>query len=395
MVDPPREFTLDPESMRLWNAASEQEQLRTITSVADLLEADAADPSTPDNGDIELVESSVDSDKPGARKMGQSWNVTAMRKVAALLKKWGWTVLESPGFENRGTSSELHGDYIGCHHTGGAIDNDRILRDGRSDLSGPLCNFALHADGTVVLMAAGTANHFGVATISNHAAWGIEATGPIPLSRKGKAAFPNYRAYVALVVAIRMVEGWGVDRIKGHKEVARPDGRKPDPAFEESGHAGDGYPAPYPEMDRFRADCNVHEVLRNPTPPPAPAPAPKPPVVPVPMIGDEMVPMVRVLAPSSAQRMYFPATGLIVGIANQTELAALNAISLAAAGLKPTDKLPTVTITKEQMDALLVFQTRTQQGDDGSIVAAINELKPHEDPAPVTDPPVDPAPPTS
>ena len=195
--------------------------------------------------------------------VGQPWNVDAMRKVGALLRSWGWTVLEMDGWTTRGVEGyELRADWIVAHHTAAAVDIDRILRDGRSDLAGPLCNFALHANGDVVLVAAGKANHCGVASISSQDAWGIEATGPIPTGNTGRDAFPNYRAYTALVVAIRMVEGWPVSRIRAHKEIALPDGRKPDPAFEE-GQPGDGYPAPYPEMDRFRAACNVTQVLRT------------------------------------------------------------------------------------------------------------------------------------
>lgn len=202
---------------------------------------------------------------------GQSWNVDAMHKVANLLRSWGWPVFEMDGWQTRGRPEyELRADYIVTHHTAAAVDIDRILRDGRSDLVGPLCNFALHLNGDVVLVAAGKANHAGVASISSQKSWGIEATGPVPVSAKGTSAFPNYRAYIALVVAIRVVEGWGVDRIRAHKEIALPDGRKPDPAF------GSVYPKPYPDMDRFRAACSVDRVLRNPAPTPAPTPIPTP-----------------------------------------------------------------------------------------------------------------------
>ena len=264
MVDIPREMHEDPEARAAWNAATEQERLRSVTSIADLVEQDRADPNTPDDFDIDLTYfdervTGRDPNEPQAFMVGQTWNVAAMRKVADLLIKWGWHVAESPGWETRGVGT-LRANTIGCHHTGAEVDIDRILRDGRTDLKGPLCNFALHLDGTIVLMAAGTANHFGVATIPNSQAWGIECTGPVPISSQGPQAFPNYKAYTALCVAIRTVEGWGVGTIKGHKEVALPDGRKPDPAF------GDGFPKPYPDMDRFRAACNVSKVLKNETP---------------------------------------------------------------------------------------------------------------------------------
>ena len=59
--------------------------------------------------------------------------------------------------------------------------------------------------------------------------YGIEATGPIPTGNTGVKAFPNYGAYVKLVAAICQHHGWGMDRVKAHKEIA-PD-RKIDPVF--------------------------------------------------------------------------------------------------------------------------------------------------------------------
>lgn len=268
MVDPPREMRADPLAMQKWNDASEQERLRTLTSVADLVrdaieagEDPMAGVEYNDPEDEGVPRPTVHSGSVGPLGVASSTVVSRMRQVRDLLRSWGWTVREASGWETRGVRI-LTPSYIGCHHTGATVDIDGILINGRSDLNGPLCNFALHGDDTIVLIAAGTANHFGVATINNDQAYGIEATGPIPLSNTGRDAFPNYDAYIALVVAIRRVHGWGVDRVRGHKEVALPDGRKPDPAFEE-GKPGDGYPAPYPEMSRFRSACNVTEVRKE------------------------------------------------------------------------------------------------------------------------------------
>jgi hypothetical protein len=108
-------------------------------------------------------------------------------------------------------------------------------------VAGPLCNVALHKDGTVVLVASGRANHFGVATWPSARALGVEATGPNRTGATGPGAFDNYDAYVKLAA------GWciwkGVDpatvvrsdvspdvcRVAAHKEVA-PD-RKINPVF--------------------------------------------------------------------------------------------------------------------------------------------------------------------
>jgi hypothetical protein len=253
-----------PEEARIaWEQASPEERMRSQVSIADLVAEDQADPSTPDHFDVEYQDGVEVDEEPATHGLtvASSSVVTHMRRIRDRLRSWGWTVQEMSGWETRGVRI-LTPDYVGQHHTAAEIDIDRILRDGRSDLNGPLCNFAVHRDGTIVLVAAGTANHFGVATINNSDAYGIEATGPIPLSNKGRDAFPNYDAQTALTVAIRMEHGWSIARIKGHKEVALPDGRKPDPAFEE-GQPGDGYPAPYPEMDRYRSACKVTQVLKE------------------------------------------------------------------------------------------------------------------------------------
>jgi hypothetical protein len=262
MVDIPREMASDPAARAAWEAASPEERLRSVKSIAEMVEEDRADPDTPDDFDVPLE--GVDPPElpavsgGGPAKVGQSWNVEAMTKVAALLRAWGWPVLGASGWQTRGVGT-LRANTIGCHHTGATVDIDRMLMNGRPDLGGPLCNFALHRDGTIVLIAAGTANHFGVASVPNSQAWGIEATGPIPLSNVGIDAFPNYLAYTALCTAIRLVEGWGVGTIKAHKEVALPDGRKIDPAF------GDPYPKPYHDMDRFRLSCSGTRVLKSGT----------------------------------------------------------------------------------------------------------------------------------
>jgi hypothetical protein len=170
---------------------------------------------------------------------GSASNTRSMRAIGALCRDAGLRVMEAGGWTDRGrTWGILKPEYVACHHTAAAIDIDRVLIDGRADLPGPLCNFALHGDDTVVLIASGLANHAGVATISSTQAYGIEATGPSPAGASGPSAFPNYDAYIILVAAVRLHHGWGNDRVVGHKEIARPLGRKINPSF---------------DMDTFRA----------------------------------------------------------------------------------------------------------------------------------------------
>ena len=155
-----------------------------------------------------------------------------MRRIAERMRQRGLTVEAMDGWADRGRSDIFNPVAVVYHHTAAIVDVDRILRDGRGDLPGPLCNFALHRDGTWVLVAAGRANHAGVATVSNTQSYGVEATGPIPTTGFGASVFPNYAAYVQGVAAILETEGWTTNSGYGHKEIARPLGRKIDPSFD-------------------------------------------------------------------------------------------------------------------------------------------------------------------
>ncbi len=182
--------------------------------------------------------------------LGNPDRIHDLHQLAENCERLGLRVREMPGWENRGRSSRNTFEVLGCHHTGDPFDIDRVLRDGRPDLSGPLCNVALHANGDVVLVASGLANHFGAATFPNGRSLGVEATGP----QKTGPKFPNLDAYVALAAAFCILKGNADPRqvvrgdvgipvhlVAAHKEVAvdkttrKIYGRKPDPAFDESG----------------------------------------------------------------------------------------------------------------------------------------------------------------
>jgi hypothetical protein len=178
---------------------------------------------------------------------GNPDRVPDLHQLADIWEGLGLRVLEMPGWEHRGRVSGNTFEVLGCHHTGEPIDTDRILRDGRSDLSGPLCNVALHANGDVILVASGLANHFGAATWPNGRSLGVEATGP----QKTGPKFPNHDAYVALAAGfcifkgnadprqlVRSDVGIPVHLVAAHKEVAVDRktrtvyGRKSDPDFD-------------------------------------------------------------------------------------------------------------------------------------------------------------------
>jgi hypothetical protein len=120
-----------------------------------------------------------------------------------------------------------------CHHTASPTDIDSMLANGRSDLPGPLCTWALHADGSVVVIACGRANHAGASRSgypSNGSSFGIEATGPTPTGATGPSAFA-YAEYQVMVGCIVKTMGWSVKQtvVPGHKESCDPPGRKVDP----------------------------------------------------------------------------------------------------------------------------------------------------------------------
>lgn len=164
---------------------------------------------------------------------GSAARVRDLNELAAIWRRRGLRILEMPGWQDRGRESGNTFEVLGCHHTAAAQDIDRVLRDGRSDLPGPLCNVALHANGDVVLVASGRANHFGVATWPSSRSLGVEATGP---------PFTNYKQYVQLAAGfcewkwqnptrvVRADTAIDVYLVAAHKEVALAYGRKPNPA---------------------------------------------------------------------------------------------------------------------------------------------------------------------
>jgi hypothetical protein len=195
--------------------------------------------------EVELVEAALDDDEdepeadpadptggiPHRFGVGNVTVASHMRAIAKICRdRYGLRVLESPGWTTRGRSNLLRPAWVIAHHTAAGVDVTNLLIQGRPDVAGPLCNWELRRDGTVVLLASGRANHAGVANVSSSVSLGIEATGPVPITARGVSAFPNYQAYLRLLAAHLIHFGWGVSRIKAHKEIAEPIGRKIDVA---------------------------------------------------------------------------------------------------------------------------------------------------------------------
>lgn len=157
--------------------------------------------------------------------------------LADACRKSGLPVVEVDGWRTRGHADLSAVHTIVCHHTAtpntaaGDYPSLRIVRDGRSDLPGPLSQLGLGRSGTVYVIAAGVAWHAGDTFFpkqDNYRSLGIEAehdgVSPWPVEQRA--------AYVRLCAAL--VEHYGVPiaSVQGHKEVASPLGRKIDPTFD-------------------------------------------------------------------------------------------------------------------------------------------------------------------
>ena len=167
---------------------------------------------------------------------------TMLTDLADILRGAGLPVIEVDGWKTRGHGVMSSVKGILVHHTAGAATGDypslRIVRDGRTDLPGPLSQLGLGRNGTWYVIAAGRCYHAG-STIDdsiygNSNAIGIEgeSTG-VPSTNTGHAYWPDvqYRSYVDGVRALQARYGVVKSRVLGHKEAAVPLGRKPDPNF--------------------------------------------------------------------------------------------------------------------------------------------------------------------
>lgn len=159
--------------------------------------------------------------------------------IPDVLRKAGLKVIEQPTWKTRG-----HGDVknimgILCHHTASQIGRNapdlKTVTFGRSDLAGPLAQLLLARDGTYYMVAAGKCWHAGGGVIwdvplnmGNDYLIGIEAENNglgEPWPDKQMAAFA--KGCAAMLDYLKL----GRDKVAGHKEYARPKGRKIDPSF--------------------------------------------------------------------------------------------------------------------------------------------------------------------
>lgn len=157
--------------------------------------------------------------------------LTDLAKVA---RRTGYPVIERKGWKRRGRAPMSGVKSIICHHTaGGARGNAPslgVVQNGRPGLPGPLAQIVLGRDGTIYIVAAGRCNHagrVGSTANSNSYAIGIEA------ENTGREKWPARQmdAYAKLCRALADHYKVPISQVRGHKEVAVPRGRKPDPSF--------------------------------------------------------------------------------------------------------------------------------------------------------------------
>lgn len=149
--------------------------------------------------------------------------------VVEALRDHGLTVGFCPGWETRGSSSFNPRGHV-VHHDAGNnwTTPPGILIAGRSDLPGPLCNFALGRDGKVWMVAAGRANHAGTGSwrglVGNSSVWGTEAN-----NRGTGQTWPDEQidAYARLCAATADYSGFTAEMVCRHAEWTT---RKIDPA---------------------------------------------------------------------------------------------------------------------------------------------------------------------
>ena len=172
-----------------------------------------------------------------------------------VLRDAGLKVAETEGWTTRGRGEMRQIRGVMLHHTAtsakavGNMPTLSVLKNGRADLEGPLCQIGLGKDGTCYIVAAGRANHAGAGSwrgieTGNLSFIGIEAENP----GGPDDSWPDVQmdAYVRVVAALLRRIGATPAMCCAHREYALPKGRKSDPRF---------------DMDRFRT--RVDDVMRG------------------------------------------------------------------------------------------------------------------------------------
>lgn len=162
------------------------------------------------------------------------WLVDAARLAA---RGTDWTVVVWPGWDTRGQGPMRLVEGVVGHHTAtpesapGDYPSATVVRLGRAGLSGLLAQLGLGRRKEIHVFGGGLAYHAGASAYAgyvdlNDEFIGIEAEDSGDGHWTPEALF----MYPRLVGACLLYMRRGVDRYASHRTVARPAGRKPDPA---------------------------------------------------------------------------------------------------------------------------------------------------------------------
>lgn len=202
-------------------------------------------------------------------------------RIVEALRDYGLVVVEDPGWEARGTGYRFEPFGQAWHHDAFTEDVSdaralEIMRKGRPDLRGPLCNGWVDSDSRIVLVAYGNANHAGWneadvidrlrrglaplgdaradpdgdSVVGNPHLWGWECRN----AGDGTDVWDQLDAMERAGAALCDANGWPAAANAAHRELTA---RKPDPR---------GF-----DMVAFRADIARHQISHS-RPPSLPEP---------------------------------------------------------------------------------------------------------------------------
>lgn len=159
------------------------------------------------------------------------------RRIERAVKRSGLEVVWVGDWESRGRGTMRGVQTVTLHHTATPRSFKRsteyptinVVKNGRSDLPGPLAQLGLGRTGVVFVFAAGISNHAGrsrSSSMTNPYAIGIEAEGAMEDWPK-----EQYEAYLKLVRALLDEFDLSESRALRHAETCSPPGRKNDASF--------------------------------------------------------------------------------------------------------------------------------------------------------------------
>lgn len=156
-------------------------------------------------------------------------SLAIVSEINRQLRLLGITVHEWPGWQDRGNGqvSDYEGGIV--HHTASPYGFAyQGLVSGRSDLAGPLCNWAGNEDGSLTVIAAHPANHAGasggrsmgplpVTTTFNRRVLGLEIVYP-GTSPMRQAQYRTAQVWARIVADV--VGGGNIECVRAHAETS-------------------------------------------------------------------------------------------------------------------------------------------------------------------------------